>query len=215
MFVTYLLGAVAVTIGAWRDPTSGWAGSCCDQEQAIWYLGWTPHALAHGLNPFFTTQIGAPVGREFDVEPVDAPAGDSRLAPGKARRTDLRIQRPCGAWHSAQRVHGMAGDPPLGRRRARSVRRWRGLRLLALRHLPCGPASEPGHGLDPATASPRDRRPARDAPSTAVAIGGGPRSPRRRSTADQRGTARHQRHRCRCLGRRSRGCLPRRAGPAG
>ncbi len=62
MFVSYLLGAVAVTVRAWRDPTSGWTGSCCDQEQAIWYLGWTPHALANGLNPFFTTQLGAPSG---------------------------------------------------------------------------------------------------------------------------------------------------------
>ncbi len=61
-FLVYLLGAVVLTIGAWRDPTSGWAGSCCDQEQAIWYLGWTPHALGNGLNPFFTTQIGAPDG---------------------------------------------------------------------------------------------------------------------------------------------------------
>ena len=61
-FAGYLLGAVAVTLGAWRNPTTGWAGSCCDQEQAIWYLGWTPHALAHGLDPFFTTQIGAPAG---------------------------------------------------------------------------------------------------------------------------------------------------------
>jgi hypothetical protein len=61
-FVGYLLGAVAVTFGAWRGPTTGWAGSCCDQEQAIWYLGWTPHAIAHGLDPFFTTQIGAPHG---------------------------------------------------------------------------------------------------------------------------------------------------------
>jgi hypothetical protein len=58
----YLAGAVLVTAGAWSDPTSGWAGSCCDQEQAIWYLGWTPHALLHGVNPFFTTQIGAPAG---------------------------------------------------------------------------------------------------------------------------------------------------------
>ena len=62
MFVCYLLGAVVLTIGAWRDPRSGWAGGCCDQEQTIWYLGWAPHALAHGLNPFFTTQIGAPAG---------------------------------------------------------------------------------------------------------------------------------------------------------
>ncbi len=58
----YLVGAVVLTIGAWSDPTSGWAGNCCDQQQAIWYLGWTPHALANGLDPFFTTQIGAPDG---------------------------------------------------------------------------------------------------------------------------------------------------------
>jgi hypothetical protein len=62
VFVLYLLAAVVVTLGAWRGPASGWAGSCCDQEQAIWYLGWTPHALAHGLDPFFTTQIGSPAG---------------------------------------------------------------------------------------------------------------------------------------------------------
>ncbi len=58
VFVCYLVGAVVLTIGAWSDPTSGWAGGCCDQEQTIWYLGWAPHALTHGLNPFFTTQIG-------------------------------------------------------------------------------------------------------------------------------------------------------------
>ncbi|PJE02987.1 hypothetical protein [Mycobacterium sp.] len=62
VFVCYLVGAVVLTIGAWSDPTSGWAGGCCDQEQTIWYLGWAPHALTHGLNPFFTTQIGAPAG---------------------------------------------------------------------------------------------------------------------------------------------------------
>lgn len=61
-FLVYLVGAVVLTIGAWSDPRSGWAGGCCDQQQAIWYLGWTPHALANGLSPFFTTQIGAPDG---------------------------------------------------------------------------------------------------------------------------------------------------------
>lgn len=62
MFLGHLLGAVALTRGAWSDPTLGWAGRCCDQEQAIWYLGWTPHALANGLDPFVTTQMGAPAG---------------------------------------------------------------------------------------------------------------------------------------------------------
>lgn len=62
VFLGYLAGAVVLTSGAWSDPTTGWAGGCCDQEQTIWYLGWTPHALANGLDPFFTTQIGAPAG---------------------------------------------------------------------------------------------------------------------------------------------------------
>jgi hypothetical protein len=62
VFVGYLVASVVVTLGAWRGPASGWAGTCCDQEPAIWYLGWTPHALADGLDPFFTTQIGAPPG---------------------------------------------------------------------------------------------------------------------------------------------------------
>ncbi|OBJ58509.1 hypothetical protein [Mycobacterium asiaticum] len=61
-FLAYLLGAVLLTVRAWRDPAHGWAGNCCDQQQTIWYLGWTPHALANGLDPFFTTQIGAPTG---------------------------------------------------------------------------------------------------------------------------------------------------------
>jgi hypothetical protein len=38
--LVYLLGAVVLTYGAWSDPTSGWAGGCCDQEQTIWFLGW-------------------------------------------------------------------------------------------------------------------------------------------------------------------------------
>src|SRR3954466_3686068 len=60
--LVYLLGAVILTYGAWSDPTSGGAGGCCDQEQTIWFLGWTPHALTNGLDPFFTTKIGAPDG---------------------------------------------------------------------------------------------------------------------------------------------------------
>lgn len=62
VFLGYLAGAYALTLAAWKDPKSGWAGNCCDQHQTIWFLGWTPHALANGLDPFFTTQINAPDG---------------------------------------------------------------------------------------------------------------------------------------------------------
>lgn len=58
----YVLGALLLTAGAWAAPTARWAGICCDQQQAIWFLAWTPYALTHGLDPFFTTLIGWPDG---------------------------------------------------------------------------------------------------------------------------------------------------------
>lgn len=36
--------------------------ACADPAQAVWFLGWVPHALGHGLNPFFTRLIDYPVG---------------------------------------------------------------------------------------------------------------------------------------------------------
>ena len=60
--LAYLLGALLLTAAAWDAPTTQWVGRCCDPEQSIWFLGWTPYALTHGLDPFFTTQIGAPAG---------------------------------------------------------------------------------------------------------------------------------------------------------
>jgi len=33
-----------------------------DFEQTVWFLDWVPHALAHGLNPFFSNAIYVPTG---------------------------------------------------------------------------------------------------------------------------------------------------------
>ncbi len=33
-----------------------------DFEQTVWFLSWGPHALAHGLNPFFSNAIYVPTG---------------------------------------------------------------------------------------------------------------------------------------------------------
>jgi len=33
-----------------------------DYTQSVWFLGWVPHALAHGLNPFFSNAMFAPTG---------------------------------------------------------------------------------------------------------------------------------------------------------
>ena len=58
----YVLGALLLVVAAWASATTSWVGRCCDPEQSIWFLGWTPYAISHGLNPFFTTTIGAPAG---------------------------------------------------------------------------------------------------------------------------------------------------------
>ncbi|MEW5990747.1 MAG: hypothetical protein AB1736_05290 [Chloroflexota bacterium] len=62
VLAVYVIAALLLTAEAWRGPTTGWAGICCDQAQAIWFLGWTPYAIGQGLDPFFTTMIGAPDG---------------------------------------------------------------------------------------------------------------------------------------------------------
>ena len=33
-----------------------------DFTQSVWFISWVPHALAHGLNPFFSAAMYAPVG---------------------------------------------------------------------------------------------------------------------------------------------------------
>ncbi|HEX5240712.1 MAG TPA: hypothetical protein VFW20_06905 [Candidatus Limnocylindrales bacterium] len=60
--LVYLVLAFAFTSSAWQDPTNRWIGNCCDQEQTIWFLAWTPHAIATGQNPLLTDRLNAPDG---------------------------------------------------------------------------------------------------------------------------------------------------------
>ncbi len=60
--IAYLLIGIAaywpLLGGISRHPfIKGW-----DYEQSIWFLAWIPHALAHGLNPFFSNAILVPLG---------------------------------------------------------------------------------------------------------------------------------------------------------
>ena len=61
VFVVYLLiGIVAfwpVYPGISQHPFGSF-----DFLQTVWFLGWVPHALAHGLNPFFSNAIYVPTG---------------------------------------------------------------------------------------------------------------------------------------------------------
>jgi hypothetical protein len=60
--LVYLLLTYLFTAATWQDPTNHWVGRCCDQEQSIWFLAWTPTALQLGQNPLLTDRLNAPDG---------------------------------------------------------------------------------------------------------------------------------------------------------
>jgi len=58
----YALLALEVFSSSWVDPAGRWIGSPKDPQLFIWYLGWIPHQLSHGLNPLFTDSLSYPPG---------------------------------------------------------------------------------------------------------------------------------------------------------
>jgi hypothetical protein len=58
----YSLLAVAIFWSTWVGPAGRWIGSPKDPQLFIWYLGWIPHQLSHGLSPLFTNYLSYPHG---------------------------------------------------------------------------------------------------------------------------------------------------------
>ncbi|MDA8034540.1 MAG: hypothetical protein M0T71_10280 [Actinomycetota bacterium] len=63
VLVGYGLLALAAYWPLWPgDPSRMPLCACGDPAQGVWFLGWLPYALGHGLNPLYTHLIDAPVG---------------------------------------------------------------------------------------------------------------------------------------------------------
>jgi hypothetical protein len=59
----YLLLSVLMWIHVWSGhPSSVTTCGCGDTSATIWYTAWPPYAMAHGLNPLYSTAIGYPNG---------------------------------------------------------------------------------------------------------------------------------------------------------
>jgi len=62
VIVAYLsLGVVAFWPGLPRISTHVFSGEG-DFAEAMWFIGWVPHALIHGLNPFWSDFLNVPMG---------------------------------------------------------------------------------------------------------------------------------------------------------
>lgn len=57
-----LVIALVATATVWASPGSAFVGMPGDPAAYAWFLGWTPHALQHGLNPLETHLANAPYG---------------------------------------------------------------------------------------------------------------------------------------------------------
>jgi hypothetical protein len=59
----YLLVAILVWWHVWSTHPTGVAPcGCSDPAFVTWFLAWPAHALLHGLNPFYSSQVFHPVG---------------------------------------------------------------------------------------------------------------------------------------------------------
>ncbi len=78
-----LLGVLRLA-PVWRSPTRLAQCGCGDAAFTMWYLGWTPHALGHGIDPFFTDSLFFPSGVNT-LWNVSLPLPGVLLAPLTAR----------------------------------------------------------------------------------------------------------------------------------
>jgi hypothetical protein len=57
-----LAAAAVLCVRAWGDPLRSWAGVPGDPYKFMNFLGWYPHAIAAGQNPFHNTSLNPPGG---------------------------------------------------------------------------------------------------------------------------------------------------------
>jgi hypothetical protein len=60
--LVYVMLAFIFTWSAWDDPSHRWVGICCDQQQSMWFLAWSPTSLELGQSPLLTDHVNAPAG---------------------------------------------------------------------------------------------------------------------------------------------------------
>ncbi len=78
--------------------------SSMDPNFYVWCLRWWPHAISHGLNPFYTAEIGAPVGHNLawvtTIGPLALVAAPLTAAAGPVVSFNLLVAlgAPLSAW---------------------------------------------------------------------------------------------------------------------
>jgi hypothetical protein len=81
VIATFTLPAVVLWWNAWSEGAASTVRcSCLDPGQQVWFIAWPAYALAHGLNPFFSTWLWAPHGVNL-LNNASAPLASLVLSP--------------------------------------------------------------------------------------------------------------------------------------
>ena len=75
-----------------------------DPAQMSWFLAWTPFALGHGLNPFFTNYIDYPLGVNL-ASNTSVPLLGLLAAPVTLRAGPCRVVQPPYAHRARELRH--------------------------------------------------------------------------------------------------------------
>lgn len=93
--LAYLAGGLAMWWGVWSaHPTTTGICACGDPALFLWFLTWPAHAIAHGLDPFYSTYMFHPRG-------VNLLANTSELALGVPLAPVTWLFGPVAAWNVA------------------------------------------------------------------------------------------------------------------
>ena len=110
----YLLLSGFVWSNVWRHPTSTTTCGCGDTSLFTWFLEWPAYAIAHGLNPFYSTAMHVPSGVNLLANtsvvaigvllapvtwlfgPVATPQRGPDPGPGAVRPVHVRAPPPMG-----------------------------------------------------------------------------------------------------------------------
>jgi hypothetical protein len=81
VIAVFTIPAVVLWWNAWSKGASSYVRcSCLDPGQQVWFVAWPAYAIAHGMNPFFTTWLWPPHGANL-LNNASAPLAGIVLSP--------------------------------------------------------------------------------------------------------------------------------------
>lgn len=129
--ISYLLIGIAAYWPAYAGISQRPFVGAYDFQQSVWFIAWIPHALAHGLNPFFSSALLA-IGRQLGPKHGESLSGVAHDPYEPVPRPDGQSQSSCGLGHATFSYLRIRGTEKVAGTRSRCSARRLDLRIRGL-----------------------------------------------------------------------------------